>query len=205
MRINHVIKTMVFSDFYIEAGLALFGPIFAIFITEQIQNGSIATVGFAAAITQVVKITFEIPIAKYLDRNHGEYDDFYSMLAGTILISLVPFLYLFASTINHIYIIAGVLGLGTALFVPPRLAIFTRHIDKLKENLEWSFKSVSIGIAAAGAAALGGFLAERIGFRYVFVLAGIAVFVGAIIELKIFADLKAKVPQGQVKPEPKTP
>ena len=108
MKINHAIKILIFSDFYINAGLSIFGPVFAIFITSQIHNGSLQVVGFGAAITQVVKVLFEIPIAHYLDKDHGEYDDFYSMILGSFLISTAPFLYIFASTVNHVYIIQAI-------------------------------------------------------------------------------------------------
>ena len=65
MKINHVIKTLVFSDFLLNAGLGVFSPIFAVFITKQIQGGTLEVVGFAVAITQIVKVSLEIPIARY--------------------------------------------------------------------------------------------------------------------------------------------
>ncbi len=202
MKINHVIKTLVLSDFFINAGFSVFAPIFAVFVTKQISDGSLQVIGFAAALTQIFKVTLQIPIAKYLDRNHGEYDDFYSMLLGSFLISLVPFLYLFASLSTHIYIIAAVYGIGLAFLVPPWYAIFTRHVDKMKENLEWSMDSVAIGIASAGAAALGGILASKLGFQVVFLLGGILAIFGAAQQIRIYVDLKAKVGHGQVKPQP---
>src|SRR3989338_5703919 len=101
MRINHVIKTLVVSDFFINAGFSVFAPIFAVFVTKQISTGSLEVIGFAAALTQIFKVTLQIPIAKYLDSNHGEYDDFYSMVIGSFLISIVPFLYLLATQPIH--------------------------------------------------------------------------------------------------------
>lgn len=200
MRINHVIRTLILSDFYLNTGLGLFGPIFAIFITKQIVGGSIEVVGFAAGITQLFKVILQIPIAKYLDRNHGEYDDFYSMILGGALISLAPFLYLMASQVSHIYLIQALYGVGLAFLVPPWYAIFSRHLDKLHENIEWSFESVAIGIATAGSAAIGGVLANKFGFQVVFIVAGILSFFSIFNQLKIFNDLKAKVKQGTVKP-----
>lgn len=200
MHINHVVKTLVWSDLYLETGLALFAPIFAIFVIGQIEGGNIEAVGFAAALPQIFKIALEIPIAKYLDKNHGEYDDFYSMVFGSFLMSMVPFMYLFATTVSHVYIISSIYGIGLAFFVPPRFAIFSRHIDKQKENMEWTFKSIAVGVGAAGASALGGILAQRFGFSFVFVLAGIIAIIASIYEIKIFKDLKAKVPRGVVKP-----
>jgi len=205
MSVNHVIKTLVWSDLYLETGLALFAPIFAVFVIGEIEGGSLAAVGFAAALPQLFKICLEIPIAKYLDKNHGEYDDFYSMVMGSFLMSITPFMYLLASTTNHIYIISSIYGIGLAFFVPPRFAIFSRHLDKNAENIEWTFKSIAVGVGAAGAAALGGLIAERFGFSSVFVLAGIMAIIASIYEIKIYKDLRERVPRGVVKPQPKAP
>ncbi len=202
MKINHVIKTLVVSDFFINAGFSIFAPIFAVFVTKQILGGSLQVIGFAAALTQIFKVTLQIPVAKYLDRNHGEYDDFYSMVLGSFLISLVPFLYLFASLPIHVYIFSAIYGMGLAFLVPPWYAIFTRHIDKMKENIEWSMDSVAIGIASAGTAALGGILADKVGFQAVFILGGVLAIFGSFQQIRIYKDLKAKVGHGQVKPQP---
>ena len=201
MRINHVVKTLVWSDLYLEMGLALFAPIFAIFVIGEIQGGSLAVVGFAAALPQIFKIALEIPIAKYLDKNHGEYDDFYSMVFGSFLMSMAPFMYILATTVSHVYIISSIYGIGLAFFVPPRFAIFSRHMDKGKENIEWTYKSIAVGVGSAGASAMGGILAQRFGFSSVFVLAGFVAIIASVYEIKIFKDLKARVPQGMVKPQ----
>lgn len=202
MRINHVVKTLVLSDFFINSGFSVFAPIFAIFVTKQIDGGSLQVVGFAAAIFQIFKSGLQIPIAKYLDKNHGEYDDFYSMVFGTSLIVLVPFLYLFAAEANHIYMIQAIYGIGASFAIPPWYAIFTRHVDKMQENVEWSLDSIAIGIGAASSAALSGLLAERFGFQFVFLLGGALAVFGAVQQIKIFRDLKEKVSQGTVRPLP---
>ncbi|MBI4158186.1 MAG: MFS transporter [Candidatus Yanofskybacteria bacterium] len=202
MKINHVIKTLVLSDFFVNAGFSVFAPVFAIFVTQQIQGGSLQVVGFAAAIVQIAKITLEIPIAKFLDKNHGEYDDFYSLILGSFLIAMVPFLYLIATEVKHVYLISALYGTGIAFIVPPWYAIFSRHIDKLRESFEWSLDSVAIGLAAAGAAAAGGILAQKFGFNFVFLIGGIFAIFGGLNQIKIYKDLKEKVGRGQVMPQP---
>ena len=202
MKINHVVKILVLSDFFINAGFSVFAPVFAIFVTKQIDGGTLAVVGFAAAIFQISKSGLRIPIAKCLDKNHGEYDDFYSMVLGTFLIALVPFLYLFATKSTHIYIIQAIYGIGASFAIPPWYAIFSRHLDKLQENVEWSMDSIAIGIGAAVSAALGGLLAEKFGFQFVFLLGGMLTIFGAVQQIKIFKDLKGKVSRGMVKPQP---
>src|SRR5687767_15372 len=198
MRISHTIRTLIASDFLINSGFSVFGPVFAIFVTGQIDGGTVETVGFAAAIMQITKSVLQAPVARYLDRNHGEYDDFYSMITGSLLVSTVPFWYLTASAPEHLYIIQGVYGMGLALAVPPWYAIFTRHIDKMKENIEWSMESVAIGISGAGAAALSGILVTEFGFRSVFLIGGCFALIGALVQIKIYGDLRAFVGRRQV-------
>ncbi len=205
MRINHAIRTLIISDFFFNAGFSVFGPIFAIFITDQIQGGSLQVIGFAAAITQIFKASFQIPVARYLDKNHGEYDDFYSMVTGSFLIATVPFLYLFAAAPKHLYIINAFYGLGLALAIPPWYAIFSRHLDKMHENIEWSFESISVGISAAAAAALGGILANKFGFSFVFLLGGVFSIFASFMQIKIYKDLRGRVRRGVVKPQPEKP
>lgn len=203
MKINHVIRSLVLGDFFINAGFSIFAPVFAIFVTRQISNGNLEVLGFAAAIVQIFKVLFEIPVAAYLDRNHGEYDDFYAMILGTMLVAVIPFMYLIATTPAHLYIISAIYGIGTAFTVPPWNAIFSRHLDKAHENIDWSIESVGIGIAGAGAAALSGILSQHFGFSFVFVVAGFLALIGATQQIRIYSDIRAKVPRGEVKPEPK--
>lgn len=202
MKVNHVIRTMVLSDFYMNGGLSFFGPIFAVFVTQQIEGGTLQVVGYGAAIAQMCKSVFQIPIAKYLDKNHGEYDDFYSVVIGSFLMAMTPFLYLLANAPHHIYIIQGLFGLGLAFGIPPWNAIFSRHLDKLHENFEWSLSSIAIGISAAGGAALGGIIAQKFDFKYVFLIGGVIAVLGSIEIIKIFGDLKEKVGIGKIIPVP---
>ena len=205
MRISHTIRVLITSDFLINAGFSVFAPVFAVFVTGQIRNGSIEVVGFAVAIAQIVKASLQIPVARWLDKNHGEYDDYYSMVTGSFIIASTPFLYLFASQAWHIYGIQALFGVGTALAVPPWYAIFTRHIDKMRENVEWSMESVAIGISGASAAALSGVIVTHYGFQTAFLLGGVFALIGASMQIRIFHDLRSSVGRGEVKSLPDKP
>lgn len=69
--LNKVIKTLIASDFLLQSGWGLIGPIFAIFLTGQIQGGSLRMVGYIAAIYWVTKSIVQPFIAHQLDKNHG--------------------------------------------------------------------------------------------------------------------------------------
>src|SRR4030042_5207084 len=138
---NKVVKILIFSDFFIFFGFGLFAPIFAVFITKQILNANMVTIGIATMIYWTVTSLLRIPISRFLDKTDGEFDDFISLILGSFILVLVPILYIFAKIPTHIFIIMGFYGLGTALAIPPWYAIFTRHIDKTKEAFTWSMET----------------------------------------------------------------
>lgn len=177
------------GDIMFFSAFGLIGPIFAVFVTNQIAGATVATVGFAAMVNLLVRAILQMPIARYIDRHKGEKDDFLFMVAGSTLISIVPFIYLFVETPVHLYIAQVILGIGGALTNPGWFAIFTRHIDKGKEGTEWTLENVGVGLAAAGAAAIGGILAERLGFHNLFLIVGILSLVGLIIQISLYSTV----------------
>ena len=147
-KINKVIRILISSDFLLQSGWGLIGPIFAIFLTNQIKGGSLEVVGFATAVYWITKSIIQPFIANYLDRNHGEKDDFIFLVFGMYIANLIPLGYVFSSQPWHIYTFEFIRALAMACVVPTWYAIFTRHIDKDREAFSWSIESTGIGFAA---------------------------------------------------------
>ena len=185
--VNKVVRILVLGDIMFFSAFGLIGPIFAIFITNQIVGATVATAGFAATINLLARALLQMPVARYIDRRKGEKDDFIFMVAGSTLISIVPFAYFFVSTPLHLYLAQVVLGIGGALANPGWYAIFTRHIDKNKEGTEWTLENVGVGLAAAGTAAIGGVLAQHFGFHNLFLVVGILSLLGLIIQISLYS------------------
>ncbi len=172
--INKIIKTIVVVDFFYNSAFASFAPVFALFITSHIHNGTAAVAGFAVSVYWITKSIFQLPIARFLDRTDGERDDYWAMMGGYFFSGLIPFAYLFVSEPWHLYLVNGIYGFIMAWTVPAWYSIFTRHVDKWRISFEWSLESVfAVGIATAGASALGGWLVDQFGFRVLFIGAGI--------------------------------
>ena len=187
--INKIIRVLVLGDIMFFSAYGLIGPIFAVFVTNQVAGATIATAGFAATINLLVRALLQMPIARYIDRHKGEKDDFIFMVAGSTLISVVPFAYFFVSTPLHLYLAQVVLGIGGALANPGWFAIFTRHIDKNKEGTEWTLENVGVGLAAAGTAAIGGLLAQRFGFHNLFLIVGVLSLLGLVIQISLYSTV----------------
>lgn len=195
-RFNAVISFIILSDFVLTASASLISPLFALFVTNQIVGGTAKVVGFSMAIYWISKSLLQLPVAKFLDRNHGEIDDYYFMLSGILLGSVVIGSYYFANQSWHIYLLQGLFGVADALLVPPFYAIFTRHIDKGSEGFEWSLRSsFSFGGGAALGGALSGILLALVGFKNIFLLASVFYAISALILLLLKPYIQPKVPK----------
>ncbi len=170
LNINRVIKTLIASDFLLQSGWGLIGPIFAIFLTKQIRGGNLEMVGLVAAAYWLVKSVIQPFIAHQLDKNHGEKDDFLFLVVGMFVANVIPIGYIFSTLPWHIFALEFIRGLAMACVVPTWSGIFTRHIDKGKEAFSWSMESTGIGFAAGFAGAIGAWLASAFGFKVVFLL-----------------------------------
>ncbi len=189
-KINPVVKFLTISDILLLTSFGLITPIFAVFITDNIQGGTVEVVGLASAIYLLTKSFSQIPIARFLDKNKGEKDDFWAMVFGSIGITIIPLLYIFVKTPAHLYIVQLFYGFFAAVAFPSWMAIFTRHIDKDKEGLEWGVYQTLIDMGMAGSASLGGFLAYRFGFAPLFAVISIISFFGTLFLLGVYHDMR---------------
>lgn len=202
--INKVVRVLVITDFFVNSAFGSFAPVFAIFITNQIAGGSARVAGFAAAVYWLTKSIIQLPIARFLDRTDGEKDDFWAMFLGYFFSGFVPIAYNFVSEPWHLYLVQAFLGVCAAWAVPGWYSIFTRHVDKWRISFEWSLQSVfAVGLATAGAAALGGYLVEKVGFNALFTGAGILAILASLLMLTLRKEVTAKNHQERVLPERK--
>lgn len=187
--INKVIKTLIISDFFLNSAWGLLAPVFALFIVQNITIGNTAeaakVAGFAALCYWVVKAVLQIPIGKYLDKNHGEKDDYWFMVLGTFLTCLPPFGFLVSSLPWHIYVLQILHAVGMAMAIPSWYAIFTRHIDKGKEAFEWGLNSTTLSFGMGITGAVGGIMAALFGFQVIFIFVGVLNFISSLVLLLI--------------------
>lgn len=194
---NRVIKIMIFSDLVILLGEGLISPLFAIFVTRQIEGATIATAGFATTIFWVVKSLSQLLVARTIDGIDGEKDDYWLLISGTLLAAFAPIAFLFARVVWHIYAIQCVSGIAWACMFPTYMAIFTRHIDKKNEGFEWSLRSVAYGLGYAVASGLGGVIAEKFGFRIALIANATSLILGALILLLLRDDVARVLSSGK--------
>lgn len=92
----------------------------------------------------------------------------------------------------QLYFVQFLYGLTSALTLPGWYAIFTRHIDKRHEGMEWGVYTTFVDLGGAAAAGIGGFLASNFGFNNLFIIASVVSFIGALFLLGAYGNLKNK-------------
>jgi len=178
--LNPVIRFLIYSDILMMSGWGLITPIIAVFITDKIPGGNVAVAGLASTLYFLVKCFLQIPVARYIDKHKGENDDFVIMLMGSLIITLCAFLYIFVNNVFHLYLLQVLYGVGGALSYPSWLALFTRHIDKHEEGLEWSLYYTTTDLGSALTAGLGGLMASNFGYDWVFIMVGLTSLFGTL-------------------------
>jgi MFS family permease len=183
---NKILKILLLSDVLIIAGFGLLGPIFAIFLKENIIGGSILAVGIAQTIYLLTKAGLQIYVSKYTDHEKGNIRELYTLIIGSLIFTSVPILYILSTTIWHIYLAQFINGLGAALAYPGWMTLYTRFTNKNKEGYKWSVHNTSISLGAAATAAIGAYIAEMLGFNILFIIVAIFSLIGTILLSQLF-------------------
>jgi hypothetical protein len=186
---NPIVKSLIISDFLLNSAWGFLSPIFALFLAQNISGGDVKqaakVAGFAALFYWITKSALQLPIAKQLDKNHGDIDDFWSLVIGLVIASIIPIGYLFSYHAWHIYALEIIHAIGLAMIIPAWYAIFTRHIDKGREAFEWGLDSTSLGFGVGITGAVGGIVAAFFGLSAIFIFTTAINLVSAIFLLVI--------------------
>lgn len=172
---NHTIKLLMLSDIFIFTGFGLIAPILAIFIKDDLVGGTIFAAGFASTLFLITKSCIQLPFSRYVDKHD---DKVKWLMAGTFLISLIPFIYIFSDHIYLIYAAEILHGIGSGLAYPTWLGLWSTHLDKKQESFEWSLYSTGISIGSAVTAVIGAIMAEFLGFTVTFLVVGLMSLAG---------------------------
>ena len=200
--VNRVMRAYIYWDLTINSAWGLLAPVFVVFLIGSITNGNIIegakVAGFATLFYWITKSILQIPIGNYLDKNHGEIDDFWFYVIGTIITGLVPFGFLVSHLPWHIYALNVLHAVGMSMVVPSSYAIFIRHADHGREAYESGLDSTLLGLGAGITGAIGGILVAVIGFQLIFILTGTLTLISVLFIFAVRRNMLPKVQSGNV-------
>ena len=174
------------SGLSILAG-GLFGPIYAIFV-EQI-GGDILTAGTAYASFAIVAGVTIFLVSRWED--HIKYKEKFVVMGFAL--GCFGFLgYLLIQDPLDLFAVQIIFGISVAIGTPAYDGLYSKHLDKGKFVSEWglweSMNYILIGISAA----VGAFLAEFFGFRFLFFVMLALSILGFIISIFLFSKKDAE-------------
>lgn len=187
---NRTMKLLMLSDIFVLTGFGLIQPILAIFIDHGVAGGTVLTAGLASTIFLLTKSLVQLPFAKYID-DHGKKTRW--LILGTLLMAIVPILYVTADSMYQIYLAELIYGLGSGLAYPTWLGLWTSNLNQGRESFQWSVYSTSTNIGTAAAGTVGAAMANVAGFTTTFLLAGVMCLLGCVTLLVLERRSSEKV------------
>jgi MFS family permease len=185
---NKTLKLLIISDILVYGALGFVAPILSIFIDTHLVGGGIFTAGIASTIYLITYSLLQI----ILSYNFNPKDRLWMLWLGTGIIALVPIGYIFSTNIWHLFVAEFAYGVGAAFAYPSWSSLFTSHLESGKRGFQYAIYSSGLGIGTAITAAIGGFVAEKIGFKYVFGMTSFLAIIGLMILFRLNKNVLRK-------------
>lgn len=183
---HKILRALILSDLFLLGSFGLIQPIFAVFMLKNITGTTLTAIGVATTIQLVTKGVFQIIVGKWTDKERGNKRELYTLFIGSLMMSIVPFFYLVANSLAHVYLLQFVYGLGSALVFPGWMVIYMRYSRDEKAGYEWSVYNTVVSLGAAVAAFLGAYVADIYSFGHIFIGVGVLSLIGTSFIVHVF-------------------
>ncbi|MDD5639488.1 MAG: MFS transporter [Candidatus Pacebacteria bacterium] len=194
-KLNRIIKYLILADLAFYSGWGLVSPIFPLFIQQNISTvgitgESVIIASVAAGVYWITKSIFQYPIGYFLDSQKGDKDDYFFLVLGVVIASIIPLLYTQAQSAWHIYTLQFFYGISMAMNIAGWRALFTRSIDIGKEGSQWSLDDALLGIGQGVSGLLSGICVVFFGFNITFMIATLFGILSVFLLLRLRNDIK---------------
>lgn len=167
-----IIRSYIISESLLWSAWNAVFPLFAVFITSQIQGGSIESAGIAYSIYLLFRVIFELCIGYFL-HNASDRKKFAISVVGLSLMSIAYAGFVFAEVIWVIFVLYAILGFGMGIASPAKNSLFSTHLDKKRSAGQWASYDAITFLCMAISAALGGMVVNKWGFNTLFAFAAL--------------------------------
>lgn len=189
--INPIVKAFIISEMFLWSSWNAIIPIFAIFAATKIPGGSTEVAASSFSAYLISRVIFELISGRYLSKS-TEMQKFMVTIAGIILMSAGYVGFAMAKDVFSVFVFYGIIGMGLGIATPAKNSLFSMHLDKNKEVEEWSMYDGVVFLGMAMAATIGGFVANRYGFSFLFYLVAITNLL-SIIPYVLYAEKKKTI------------
>lgn len=168
---NYVIRSIIFTESLFWGTVNLLDPIIPLFIAFKFnftEDEAVEIVALGMTIYFVAKSITEIPVAFFTDNIKGLVDEGWVLVFSPLVRLGAIAMLLFVNTKIEFYIIFALFGISYGISYAPLQKVFAAYVSDQHESFEWSVFDIAQNVAMALSAAVGGFLAIRYGFEFLF-------------------------------------
>jgi len=172
---NRAIRSMLFADSLLLVATAMLGPLYAIFVEEL--GGDLLDAGATFAVFSFVAGVVILISGAMGDRAK---EPELIIVAGYLITAIGFFAYAFVNSMVALMAVQVIVGVGLAVRAPVFDALFSEHLDKHREGIEWGAWDSMSYFAGAFGAVVGGYIASNFGFTYIFFIMAVLSLISAV-------------------------
>lgn len=169
---NPIVKSFITSEILIWSAWNFIAPIFAIFAATQVPGGNIEVAASSFSAHLITRVFFELFSSRFLSKSSDRAKLILSII-GILLLSIGFVGFAFANQVILLYLWYIICGIGIGIASPAKNSLFSMHLDKNKEAVEWGLYDAITFTGIAIAATIGGVIAKQYGFTTLFLLSAI--------------------------------
>ena len=178
-KVNPFVRAFIVAESFLWSALNLTTPIFAGFVAAEVAGGSVETAAFSFTAYYICRVISELVTGRYLVGS-GDRKKVTTVLVGLFITGLSYLGFAFAPTILFVYFYQGLSGVGLGIAAPPKNSLFSTHLDHGKEASEWGWYDATVFVGMGLAASLGGLLAASYGFKMLFIVSAVVVWLAMV-------------------------
>lgn len=199
-QLNRLVQSYIASEVLIWSAWNSAMSIIAVFATNQIKGGNVAIAATALSAHLMVRVGVELFTGRVL-AHFNETKKFMIVMSGITLISLAYLGFSFTKSVNSFFLFYALAGVGLGIAAPLKNSLFSTHLDRNHEAMEWGIYDALVFMGMAASSAIGGIIAQTYGFQILFWLAAIINLTG-ILPYYLYAQKRLeKAIIGTGKPE----
>jgi len=172
-------KIFLFSNSVLGLAFGLFSPFWAIFLRDF--GGSIESYGFAIGLMALAQAVTSYFVGKYSDKIGRKP---FLIIAGFFL-SAAIFCYAIINSLIQLYILQIINGIASATQMTMETSFLGDVTKKASRGVNVGKYHAIVGAIAAIAVIVGGYIVGWLGFKIIFYITSILVFISTIILLRI--------------------
>ena len=161
---------LLISGLFIFADAMLL-PVYAIFVEEI--GGGVTTAANSYAVFWLTAGVLTFVAGKYESKMK---ESELSIALSMYIVGAAFILYYFTNTIEMLYAVMVVLGIGNAIYWPAFHSVYGKHVSKDKSAMQWGFYDGLTYIIPAAGAAIGGWIVSSYGFNVIFLIMAVLAF-----------------------------